>query len=246
MVPLQVVEAARLEGLSAVAEEGLVVLARHEADLLAVLLVGNLQSKLAGDAADLLLGQGSEREEGAGKLTSAQAEEEVGLVFLGIKALAQDGSAFRQVLHDRIMARRDVSGTERGRLVPEIAEFQLLVAHDAGVGGPARLVLLGEVIDHEALEGHGLVDHIVGDSQRVSHAAGIGDRLGTAAFILGTAHAVLRPEFHGDTDHFPTLFLQEPGGHARVNAAAHPHDDASGIGRWGWCAHGLSGLGRGA
>ena len=227
-VPLQVVEATRLEGLSAVAEEGLVVLARHEADLLAVLLVGNLEAELAGDAADLLLGQGSEREEGAGKLNSAQAEEEVGLVLLGIKALAQDGRALRRVLHDRIMAGRDISGSERGRLVPEIAELQLLVAHHAGVRGPARLVLLGEVIDHESLEGYGLVDHIMGDSQRVGHAPGIGDRLGTAAFVLCPAHAVLGPEFHGDTDHFPPLLLQEPGSHARVDAAAHPYDDASG------------------
>ena len=230
VIALEVVKAARLEGLAAVAEEGLVILARHKADLLAVLLVGHLEPKLAGDAADLLLGEGAEREEGAGKLRLLERKEEVGLVLLGIQPLAQDGGSVRGVLHDRVVAGGDEGGSEGGGLVPEIAELQLLVAHDARVRSASGPVLVGEIIDHEPLEGNGLVDHIVGNPERMGDAAGIGDRLGAAAFVLGPGHAVLGPELHGDPDHVPALFLEKPCGHTGLNATAHPHDDASGFG----------------
>jgi len=115
---------------------------------------------------------------------------------------------------DCIMARRDELGAERGGLVPKVAELDPFIAHDAGVRGAAGPVFVSEVIDDEALEGDCLVNHVVGDSQRMGDPTGVGDGLGAAALVLGPAHAVLGPEFHGDTDDFPSLFFQEPGGHA--------------------------------
>ena len=56
VIPLHVVKSAGLKGLTAVAQEGLVVLAWDEADLLAVLFVGDLEAKLACNGPDLLLG----------------------------------------------------------------------------------------------------------------------------------------------------------------------------------------------
>ena len=63
MVPLHVVEASGLEGLAAGTEEGLVILPGNKADLLTIFLVGNLESQLAGDIADLGFGELPEREE---------------------------------------------------------------------------------------------------------------------------------------------------------------------------------------
>ena len=117
-----------------------------------------------------------------------------------------------------------------GCFVPEIAEFQFLVAHDAGIGSAAGLVLVSEVIDHQALEGNRFVDHIVRNSQCMGDTAGIGDGLGAAALVLRTGHAVLRPEFHGDSDDLPSLLFQQVGRDAGVNASAHPHNDATGFG----------------
>jgi hypothetical protein len=72
VIALHVVKTARLKRLAAICEtifeEGLVILARHEADLLTILLVGDLEAQLAGDAPDLLFGEGTEREKSSCEL----------------------------------------------------------------------------------------------------------------------------------------------------------------------------------
>jgi len=227
-VSLEVLEAAWLESLAPILEECLVVLPRHKADLLAVLLVSDLEAEFAGNPTDLFLGKGSKREEGAPELFSAQAEEEVGLIFFRIKSLAQNGSLVFGMLHRGVMTGGDELSAKGGGFVPEVAEFQFLVAHDAGVGRASGAVFICEVINHQSLEGNGLVDDEMGDAQSMGNAAGVSDSLRAATFVLGARHAILRPEFHGNTDDIPSLFLEQPGSDTGVNAAAHAHDDASG------------------
>ena len=65
------------------------------------------------------------------------------------------------MLDDRVMAGGDVIAAERLGFVPKIAELQFLVAHHAGVRRPTGLVFAGKIIDHEALELVGLVDHVM-------------------------------------------------------------------------------------
>ena len=88
-------------------------------------------------------------------------------------------------------------------------------------------ILVGKIIDHEALERHGLIYDIMGDSQRVGDTTCIGDGLRTAAFILCPSHAVLGPELHRDSDDFPSLLLEQPCGNTGIHASTHSNDNAS-------------------
>ena len=173
-------------------------------------------------------------------MLAAKTEEKIRLVLLGIETLAKNRVALHsgsRMLHRGVVTGCDVSGTQGGCLVPEIPEFEFLVAHDTRIRGASGLVLFGEVIDDQTLEWDSLIDHVMGNPQCVGDAACVGDRLRAAAFVLGPGHAVLGPELHGDTDDLPPLLFQKPSGHARVNATAHPNDNASGISKGSRCAH---------
>src|SRR5215470_20378749 len=97
------------------------------------------------------------------------------------------------MLNDRIMACSDVIAAEYPGLVPEIAELKLFVAHHARVRRPAGLVFAGEIINHDTLELIGLVNHVMRNAERMRYAARVGDRLRSAAFVLRSRDAILRP-----------------------------------------------------
>ena len=88
------------------------------------------------------------------------------------------------MLDNRIMTRRDVIAAERCRFTPEIAELEFFVAHHAWVRRPTGLVFAGEIINHDTLELVSLVNHVMRNAERMRYAAGIGDRLRPAAFVL--------------------------------------------------------------
>ena len=69
------------------AQEGLVVVPGHEADFLAVHLVGDLQAERARDLADFRLRHPAERSERALQLRLPQAEQEIRLVLARIAPL---------------------------------------------------------------------------------------------------------------------------------------------------------------
>ena len=106
------------------------------------------------------------------------------------------------------MTRRDVIAPERCRFTPEIAELEFFVAHHARVRRPAGLVFAGEIINHDALELIGLINNVMRNTEGMRYAAGIGDRLRPAAFVLRAGDAVLRPDFHSDADHVVALLAQ--------------------------------------
>src|SRR5678816_2786936 len=98
------------------------------------------------------------------------------------------------MLNDCIVPRSNVIAAECPGFAPEIAELELFVTHHARVRRPAGLVFAGEIINHDALELVGLVHHVVRNAERMRYAARIGDRLWTAAFVLRSRDAILRPD----------------------------------------------------
>jgi hypothetical protein len=88
------------------------------------------------------------------------------------------------MLDDRIMTRSDVIAAECPGFAPEITELEFLVAHHARVRRPAGLIFAGEIINHDALELIGLVNHVMRNAERMRYAARVGDRLRTAALVL--------------------------------------------------------------
>src|SRR5438045_8501738 len=111
-------------------------------------------------------------------------------------------------LHDCSGHRKTIISAYCRTCAPETAELQFLIAHDARVRRPARLVFAGEIVNHDPLELIGLVHHVMRNAERMRYAAGIGDRLRSAALILRSRDTILRPDLHRDADNVITLLTQ--------------------------------------
>ena len=74
------------------------------------------------------------------------------------------------VLDDCIMTSGDVIAAECPGLAPKIAELQFFIAHHTRVRRPAGLVFTGEIINHDALELVGLVNHVMRNPERMFDA----------------------------------------------------------------------------
>src|ERR1041384_3117247 len=60
----------------------------------------------------------------------------------------------------------------------------------------------------------------------MSDAARIRNRLRSAAFVLGSRDAVLRPDLHRHADDLVALLAQQIAGDAGIDSAAHAKEDA--------------------
>ena len=114
------------------AQKGLVIISGHEADFLAVRLVGRLQSKLTGNRPNLRLLHGAEGKQRAPKLRLAKAEKKIRLVFPRVAPAAQH-RAVGVMLDDGVVSRGDKFGAQRLCLPPKIAKLHLLIAHHARI-----------------------------------------------------------------------------------------------------------------
>ena len=229
-VAIGVVDASLVELLFAqvAAQEGLVVITRHEADFLAVHLVGNLQSESACDFADFGFFHSSQRCEGVLKLILTKAKEEIRLVLAGVTAFAKDCVVLVMV-NDRVVSGGDEVRSERAGLCAEVAEFEVLVAHHTRVRCAALFVFAGEVVDDDFFKIVSLIDDIMGDAQLVGNAACIRYGRGSAAFVFRPGDAILRPNFHGHADNLPSIALQKRSRHAGIHSAAHSEQHSSAI-----------------
>src|SRR4029453_13082470 len=103
---------------------------RHEADVLAVVLVGNRQAKAAGEVPGLRLAALAKREAENVELLAGGGEQEVALVALGIARAVERASALRQLARGHVMAGGQNPGAKLARRLQEVAEFDRLVALD--------------------------------------------------------------------------------------------------------------------
>ena len=108
--------------------------------------------------------------------------------------------------------------------VNEPAELQVLIAHHARVRRAAGLVFVGEVLDDVLLEFRRLVNEVIRDVELVADGARVGDGLRAAAFVLGTIHAILRPELERDADDIVALLNQKRRRRRGINSSAHAAD----------------------
>src|SRR5207247_8922604 len=100
-------------------------------------------------------------------------------------------------------------------LSPDMSELDYLLAQQARIRRPTGLELPGEIINHKPLELIGFVNNVMRNTKGMRHAARISYCLRAATFVLRAGDAILRPDFHRDTDHFVTLFAQQISGDAR-------------------------------
>src|SRR5262249_383831 len=125
---------------------------RHEADVLAVVLVGNREAEGARQLTGLRLGPVAEREAQGIELRAGGGEQEIALGALLLARAKERAAAARQRTGGDIVAGGEHLRAELARGLQEIAELDRLVALHAGYRRLARDVALGEAVDHCFLE----------------------------------------------------------------------------------------------
>ena len=104
---------------------------RHEADVLAVLLVGDLETEATRQFARLGLGHVAERKAQVIELLARGREQEIALVAIGIGGADQRARSVGEAARGDIMAGGERRGAELARGREQIAELDRAVALDA-------------------------------------------------------------------------------------------------------------------
>jgi len=199
---------------------------RHEADVLAVLLVGDRQAEAVRCGACFGLRQGAERKAHEVELVARRREQEVALVAVFLMRAVEIEAAVLPAARLDIMPGRERGRAKVPRRVEQIVELDRLVAGDAGHRRLARDVGLGEAVDHRLLEARFVVEHVVRnadmrrDRTRIMHVAA------GAARSLAVYRGAVIVELQRHADDVVALLLEEGRRHRRVDAARHRDDDA--------------------
>jgi hypothetical protein len=188
------------------AKEGLVVIAGNKADFLAIDFVRDFESQFSGDLADSGFFHSAEGSEGVLELVLAEAKEKIRLILSRIATFAKDRFGF-QMINDGVVAGGDEVSAKRAGFRPEIAEFEVLIAHHAGIRSATKTILAGKIVDDDFFKVIGLIDDVVGNSKAVSDTASIGNGRGATAFVFRAGDAILRPNLHRDSDDVPAILL---------------------------------------
>ena len=203
-------------------KKGQVVAVGHEADVLALGLVGVAEALLLGDGANFRLRKPAQGEHRARELVLRECVEHVALILCGVGRLAERATARLVVAHLHVMSRGDVVAAQLTGAVQEQVELHEAVAVDAGVGREAALIGTCKAPHDTLLELLGHVKGVVGDAESPAHAAGILDVVDAAAGLsLLRRGGWVVPQAHGGSHAVVALLGEQVRGHARIHAAAH-------------------------
>ena len=121
---------------------------RHEANILAILLVGDFQAKAARQFANFGLAHVAERKSQETELLARGRKQEIALVAIAIRRAMQRTRAVVQAARGDVVAGGKCRGAKVARRRKEIAELDGAIALDAGHRRLAMGVAVGEIVDH--------------------------------------------------------------------------------------------------
>src|SRR5215468_9498821 len=203
---------------------------RNEADVLAVLLVGDLKAKAARQLAHLRLVHVAERETQEVELLARGREQKIALVAIGIGCTMQRARSGGQAARGDIMTGGKRSSAEVARGFQQIAELDRAVALDARHRRLAMRVALGEIIDHGLAETAFVVQHVMRNADGSRDIAGVMDVATGATGALAMGRRAMVVELQRDADDIVALRLQQRSRHRRVDAAGHGDHDTGVLG----------------
>ncbi len=173
----------------------------NEADVLAVVLVGDGEAEVARRRARLRLGHGTQREAQEVELLLGGGEQEVALVAVEIDRPVERPMTVATGPAHHVVAGRQRRGAEVARRRQKVGELDRLVAHHARHRRLARNVARGELVDHGLAEALLVVEHVVRDAEGVGDAAGVVDVLTGAAGALAVGRLAVVVELERHPDH---------------------------------------------
>ena len=198
----------------------------HEADVLAVLLVGDRKAELVRELAHARLRQAAEREAQQVELRARGGEQEIALVAVGIMRAIERVAAVGAAAADHIVAGREHACAEIAGGAEQVGELDRTVALDARHRRLARRIALGETIDHGGAEALFIVEHVVRNADALRDRARIMDVAAGAAGTLAVRGRAVVVELQRDADDVVALGLEQRSRHRGVDAARHGDDDA--------------------
>ena len=199
---------------------------RHEADVLAVLLVGDRKAEAARQLARLRLGAIAEREAQQVELRARGGEQEIALVALGLARAIERAAAARQRARGDVMAGRQNLGAELARGLEQVAELDRLIAFDARHRRLAGHIALGEAVDHRLLEAALVVEHVMRNADALGDRARVVDIAAGATGALAVGRRAMIVELERDADDVVAGIGQQRRGDRGIDAARHGDDDA--------------------
>ena len=121
------------------AQEVAVIAIAQEAEILTVLLAGDIQPQFFGERADFVFMVLADRKQRARQLRLPHDAEDVALIFLSVQAATQAPAVGRILTNPRIVTRGQVVRIQRQGIVEQPVEANMAVAFQAGVGRIAIL-----------------------------------------------------------------------------------------------------------
>ena len=186
---------------------------RHEADVLAVVLVGHGKTETPRQLAGLRLGHVAERKAQIIELLAGGRKQEIALVAVGIGGAEQCPRALGHAVRGDIMSGRKRGGAELARGLEQITELDRAVAFDTRHRRLARDIARGEIVDHRFAEAILVVEHVMRDADPLGDVARIMNVLPGAAGALAVSGRAMIVELQGDADDVVALGLQQRGRH---------------------------------
>ena len=203
-------------------DRGSIVAVRHEADVLAVVLVCVAKAVRLGDFTRLGLVQAAERKARVRELLLREPGKHVALILRGVHGLSERIAPIRQLLDAGVVPGRQHLAPERAGARLEQAEFQVPVAVQAWVRRRPALIGRGKARHDLLAERILVIKDIVRHAQRIGHAAGILHIVERAAGVAARHAGVLVfIQLHGHAHAVVTCLLHQVCRHARIHAAAH-------------------------
>jgi hypothetical protein len=206
-------------------QEGAPPEAGHEAQVLALALVGHRQPGVACERAHRVLRQASQGEAEPIELGGVELGQHVALILARVVGRS-DQQAVIVAGDARVVAGREPSSAEPVRELEHRVEADGSVAAHAGVRREAGGVAADEAVDDLGAETVAQVEGHVRDAHPVGKRAGAGDRLRRAAGALAVGGRV-GPELQRDREHLVAGVQRELCGGGAVDSSAHRDERAA-------------------
>jgi len=198
---------------------------RHEADILAVLLVGDFKLKTPRQFAHLGLAHVAERKAQIIELLARGCEQEITLVAIAVGGANHRPRSVGKPARSDIVPGRQRVGAELARGRQQVAKLDRAVAFDARHRRLAERVAVGKIVDHGFAEAAFIVEHVMRDADALGDVAGIVDVAAGAAGTLAMGRRTVVVKLQRDSDHVIAFGLQQGSRHRGVDATRHGDHD---------------------
>ena len=204
-------------------QEMAIVIVRHEADFLALLLLRELHKAVVRrNLTHLIFGEAAQRKQRPLQHFGGQLPQEIGLIFLCVNTFLEE-IAVTGLRDAGVVAGGDVVAAQLVGHLQHPTPLDDGIAEHAGIRGPTLQILVDKILDDRSLEEVADVKDMVFKAEFLGQVFRLENGIhGAAALLAGDAALRdLVEGAEGHADQLIPLLHQQHSGDTAVNAAAH-------------------------